>query len=84
VKISAPEITWPTRTIVSGFNKLVMNDADLILMTWIQMIHSISIWNIQRTAFGGLYQKHAGSGLRVFIKDFNKLHPQKRLPAATN
>jgi len=46
------------------------------------MIRSISIpGTLQRTAFGGNTQKNTSdSGLRVFIKDFNKVHPAKASP----
>jgi hypothetical protein len=60
------------------FNKLVMNDADLIL---IDMDPSdpldFCLEHYKEQLSAGYTKTTLDSGLRVFIKDFNKLHPAK-------
>jgi hypothetical protein len=60
------------------FNKLVMNDADLIL---IDMDPSdpldFYLEHYKEQVSAGYTRTTLDSGLRVFIKDFNKLHPAK-------
>jgi hypothetical protein len=63
------------------FNKLVMNDADLIL---IDMDPSdpldFYLEHYKEQLSAGYTKTTLDSGLRVFIKDFNKLHPAKASP----
>jgi hypothetical protein len=60
------------------FNKLVMNDADLIL---IDMDPSdpldFYLEHYKEQLSAGYTKTTMDSGLRVFIKDFNKLHPAR-------
>jgi hypothetical protein len=64
------------------FNKLVMNDADLIL---IDMDPSdpldFYLEHYKEQVSAGYTKTTLDSGLRVFIKDFNKLHAAKASPA---
>jgi hypothetical protein len=63
------------------FNKLVMNDADLIL---IDMDPSdpldFYLEHYKEQLSAGYTKTTLDSGLRVFIKDYNKLHPAKASP----
>ena len=63
------------------FNKLVMNDADLIL---IDMDPSdpldFYLEHYKEQVSAGYTKTTLDSGLRVFIKDFNKLHAAKATP----
>jgi hypothetical protein len=63
------------------FNKLVMNDADLIL---IDMDPSdpldFYLEHYKEQVSAGYTKTTLDSGLRVFIKDFNKLHTAKASP----
>jgi hypothetical protein len=63
------------------FNKLVMNDADLIL---IDMDPSdpldFYLEHYKEQLSAGYTKTTVDSGLRVFIKDFSKLHPPKTSP----
>ena len=63
------------------FNKLVMNDADLIL---IDMDPSdpldFYLEHYKEQLSAGYTKTTLDSGLRVFIKDYNKLHPAKAPP----
>ena len=63
------------------FNKLVMNDADLIL---IDMDPSdpldFYLEHYKEQLSAGYTKTTLDSGLRVFIKDFNKLYPAKASP----
>jgi hypothetical protein len=63
------------------FNKLVMNDADLIL---IDMDPSdpldFYLEHYKEQVSAGYTKTTLDSGLRVFIKDFNKLLPAKASP----
>jgi hypothetical protein len=63
------------------FNKLVMNDADLIL---IDMDPSdpldFYLEHYKEQVSAGYTKTTLDSGLRVFIKDFNKLHAAKASP----
>ena len=64
------------------FNKLVMNDVDLILID-VDPNDPLDFyrWNITKNSFRRNTQKNTSdSGLRVFIKDFNKVHPAKASP----
>jgi hypothetical protein len=64
------------------FNKLVMNDADLILIDMDPndpLDFYLEHYKEQLSA--GYTKTTLDSGLRVFIKDFNKLHPAKASPA---
>jgi hypothetical protein len=63
------------------FNKLVMNDADLILIDMDPndpLDFYLEHYKEQLSA--GYTKTTPDSGLRVFIKDFNKLHPAKASP----
>jgi hypothetical protein len=63
------------------FNKLVMNDADLILIDMDPndpLDFYLEHYKEQLSA--GYTKTTLDSGLRVFIKDFNKLHPAKPSP----
>jgi hypothetical protein len=63
------------------FGKLVMNDADLILIDMDPndpLDFFLDHYKEQLSA--GYAQLTPDSGLRVFIKDFNKLHPAKASP----
>jgi hypothetical protein len=63
------------------FNKLVMNDADLILIDMDPgdpLDFYLEHYKEQLSA--GYTKTTLDSGLRVFIKDFNKLHPAKASP----
>jgi hypothetical protein len=63
------------------FNKLVMNDADLILIDMDPndpLDFYLEHYKEQLSA--GYTKTTLDSGLRVFIKDFNKLHPTKASP----
>jgi hypothetical protein len=60
------------------FGKLVMNDADLILIDMDPndpLDFYLEHYKEQLSA--GYTKTTPDSGLRVFIKDFNKLHPAK-------
>jgi hypothetical protein len=65
------------------FNKLVMNDADLIL---IDMDPSdpldFYLEHYKEQLSAGYTKTTLDSGLRVFIKDYNKLHSAKASPAS--
>jgi len=65
------------------FNKLVMNDADLIL---IDMDPSdpldFYLEHYKEQLSAGYTKTTLDSGLRVFIKDYNKLHAAKASPAS--
>jgi hypothetical protein len=65
------------------FNKLVMNDADLIL---IDMDPSdpldFYLEHYKEQLSAGYTKTTLDSGLRVFIKDFNKLHAAKASPVS--
>jgi hypothetical protein len=65
------------------FNKLVMNDADLIL---IDMDPSdpldFYLEHYKEQLSAGYTKTTMDSGLRVFIKDYNKLHAAKASPAS--
>jgi len=63
------------------FNKLVMNDADLILIDMDPgdpLDFYLEHYKEQLSA--GYTKTTLDSGLRVFIKDYNKLHPAKASP----
>jgi hypothetical protein len=63
------------------FNKLIMNDADLILIDMDPndpLDFYLEHYKEQLSA--GYTKTTLDSGLRVFIKDFNKLHPAKASP----
>jgi hypothetical protein len=65
------------------FNKLVMNDADLILIDMDPndpLDFYLEHYKEQLSA--GYTKTTLDSGLRVFIKDFNKLHPAKASPGS--
>ena len=65
------------------FNKLVMNDADLILIDMDPndpLDFYLEHYKEQLSA--GYTKSTLDSGLRVFIKDFNKLHPAKASPGS--
>jgi hypothetical protein len=63
------------------FNKLVMNDADLILIGMDPNDPLDFYLEHCKEQLSASYTKTTSdSGLRVFIKDFNKLHPAKALP----
>jgi hypothetical protein len=64
------------------FNKLVMNDVDLVLIDMDPndpLDFYLEHYKEQLSA--GYTKTTPDSGLRVFIKDFNKLHPAKASPA---
>ena len=66
------------------FGKLVMNDADLVLIDMDPndpLDFYLEHYKEQLSA--GYTKITPGSGLRVYIKDYNKLHPTKRLSATT-
>jgi hypothetical protein len=60
------------------FNKLVMNDADLILID-MDPNDPLDFYleHYKEQVSAGYTKTTLDSGLRVFIKDFNKLHPAK-------
>jgi hypothetical protein len=65
------------------FGKLVMNDADLIVIDMDPndpLDFDLAHYKEQLAA--GYTKTTLDSGLRVFIKDFNKLHPAKASPAS--
>jgi hypothetical protein len=65
------------------FNKLVMNDADLILIDMDPgdpLDFCLEHYKEQLSA--GYTKTTLDSGLRVFIKDYNKLHPAKASPGS--
>jgi hypothetical protein len=63
------------------FNKLVMNDADLILID-MDPNDPLDFYleHYKEQVSAGYTKTTLESGLRVFIKDFNKLHPGKSSP----
>jgi hypothetical protein len=63
------------------FGKLVMNDADLILID-MDPIDPLDFYleHYKEQLSAGYTKTTLDSGLRVFIKDFNKLHPAKASP----
>jgi hypothetical protein len=66
------------------FGKLVMNDADLVLIDMDPMIHSISIWNITKNSFRRAIQKlRRAPACACIYKTIINFIPPKRLSATT-
>jgi hypothetical protein len=63
------------------FNKLIMNDADLILI-YMDPNDPLDFYleHYKEQLSAGYTKTTLDSGLRVFIRDFNKLHPAKASP----
>ena len=63
------------------FNKLVMNDADLVLIDMDPKDPlDFYLEHYKEQLSAGYTKTTLDSGLRVFIKDYNKLHPAKASP----